>query len=794
MLRAVRIACRGLLREPGFSAAAIATLALGIGAATTIFSVAYGVWLKPLPFGHAERIVTLRETHVASGAGASLSLATINDIESQVSSFASVAAYSYGAGFLSENGELVRVVAYRVSPRLFDLLQVRPAIGRALVDADRAGADGEVAVASDRFWRTHLHSDPNVVGSTISLQERVIRIVGVMPRAFHFPEGIEGDLWVPLTAVGGARDERYYEAVARLGPGVTVEQAQAELAGVAARIGAAFPSTNAGWTATMTPLVEATVGGYRGVFGALVGAVAVLLLIACANVASMLMARFSSRHAEMATRAALGASRGQLVQQAFVESLVLASLGGMAGVLLAVLAVPALTSLMPDMTTRLSDVRPDGTMLVASLVATLGTGLICGIAPVLRSARMAGPGAWAARSIVGGSRLRGHALLVVVEVALSAVLLAGGGLMMQSFTALMQHDNGYEPAGLLTTHLVLPYQRLGSTAARDALLGDVLARLRSMPDVEAASAVTGYPGSALGVLGYGPAVGDPANPESRSFVALRAIDPGYFAAMKTPIVAGRSFTADDRDSATPVVIVNQSVANKFWPGSSAVGKRIRLPQFGTHPEGFEVTVVGVAGDMRTFTDAGSDVFVPMSQSGAFWADLVIRARPGHGDLAKPVRETLKSVAPDFAIEGMSPMREVLVDSIALFHAQSVIVAAFAAMAGVLAAVGLYGLLAYSVAQRLPEIAVRMALGANRRSVYVSLIRRAAWLTGAGLAFGSLATWGVIEYARASVFGFQTIDPWVFVGAVVLLALAALAATLVPAKRAVKADPASLLRA
>jgi predicted permease len=794
MARDLLITLRIARRHPGATATIVLTLALGLGAATAIFSVAYAIWLKPSPFANVSRLVSLREVQERSGLGAGASLATIRTIRERGTSFAGVAAYVYGASFVVRDGERRKIITYSVSPPLFELLGARPSMGRGFVPADARDGGRTVAILSDHFWRTFFNADPAIVGRQVSFEQWTFTVIGVMPRDFHFPESQESDLWLPMNEETAVVDRayRYFRSVGLLKPGVAAESVASELEAIADGQAAAFPATNAGWT-IVARRMQSVSPGVRKAFGVLLAAVSLLLAIACANIASVLLARYAARGRELATRAALGATRWQLLRLVLVESTVWSVAGGGLGVLAAAYLVPSLVALMPRVSARTGDARIDGPVLCFGLAATIAASALCGIVPALRASRQNARGLGDRGTVAHGSRA--NAAIVAIEVALSLVLLVGGGLMMRSFSAILARDRGFDTDRLLSAHLVLPFDRFQSPDARRAIVNEMATRLRAIEGITSVGAVTGYPGSAMGYLGAGPVVAADAPDRPNVFAAVRSATGSYFPAMRARLIEGRVFDDTDERAAEPRLVISRTLASRLWPGERAVGRRVRAAQTlsSALPAGHDYEVIGVVGDMSDDGTGSVDLFMPFGLSNAFWFDLMVRTDRDAAPLAAPVRAAIKSIANDFSIDGLATMETVLTEASALEHAQSILVMTFAGISAALTAIGLFGLLSYTVSLRAGEIGVRMALGATPGDVFTAVLRQGVGLVLVGIAIGGALIAAALPWLRSQVFGLERLDPWTIAAAPVLLILTALAAAYIPARRALRVDPLTSLR-
>jgi putative ABC transport system permease protein len=790
--REVRQVARGLVRSPGFSLSVLATLGLGIGAVAAVFNLAYGLWLKPLPYEDPASLVTVRDTY--QGVGATVSAPALADY-GRMQSLAGLEAYHYGAVIVDEGEEPTRLVAFRVTSRLFELLGVQAALGRTFVPGDAAGENGRVMVLSDRVWRERFGADPGMVGRTVRLRGAPATVVGVMPPAFDFPLYLPSEVWLPfdLAGPGDDRDARMLMAVGRLRPGATEAGLAAELATVSARLADAYPASHRGWVARARPLIDEELGSYRSALALLLAMVTLLVGIATANVAGLFLARHAGRARELMVRAALGASVWRLRRWVLMESVLLALAAGALGVAVAYALSSGLAAMLPSTTPRLRHVQLGAPVLGCALVVSLAAGVLAGLGSTGKRALAAGEVLRAGRGVRGASRQRLRMVLLVGELALSLVLVVAAGSMGRAFLSLVRTDRGFEPDGLLTMHVTVPFDGgAGGVEARALLFERMAERLEALPGIAEAALVTGYPGSGMGTLGGGPVSSGHEGSSGDVFTLLRSASPSYFATMQTALIEGRSFTPADRPGAPAVAIVNEALAQRLWPGTSAVGRRLPLSA-ALIGEDVPVEVVGVVADMRLATTASPALFLPTAQYPAFWTDVLIRTTVAPMSVAAAVRTELRALEPRLLIEGMEPMTAVLADRMALERTQSALAALFGALATILSAVGVYGLLAHLVNQRVQEIGVRRAVGARAGHILGLIVLRGMRPCVAGVAVGGAAALALQRFVASRVFGLSELDPAVVAGAAGLLLLIALVSCWLPAHRAVRIDPLRALR-
>jgi putative ABC transport system permease protein len=792
LLQDFRYAVRQLRRNPVFTTVAVLTLALGIGANTAMFSLVHGVLLRPLPYPDADRLVTT-----------GLSLPDFEDLKASIGAFDDVAVWAsnlYTLGELAgaKDGGSEQVMGAVVSTRFFPLLG-RAALGRALAPED---ADRDVVVLGHRLWVRRFAQDTGILGKSLRLYGKPYEIVGVMPPEFQFPNG-QFQLFVPMESAMAATPEqtqnralRIFRILARLRPGVTLGQAQAEVDSLAARLARDHPQTNAGVEFALTPVYDRLVGGVRPVLLVLMGVVVLVLAIACANLANLLLARARSRERETAVRAALGAARSRLLRQHLTESVVLSLLGAGLGLVVAGGILDVLPAIAPFEIPRFASVRIDRTALTFTTALAVATGLFFGLAPAWLSAKTSVSAALhdGVRGSEGpaGRRLRG--LLTSAEIALSLVLVIGAGLLVQSLLRLVRVDAGFRPERLLTFHVVFVKEGPRSPAQRAALAAEVAGRVAALPGVTAAGGGTGLPPvTPQRVSGFEVDGVETTPGESRAY--FMAVTPGYFGALGTPIVEGRAFGDADAAGAPDVVILGRTLARRLFGTESALGRRIRLvnPEYS---EGWR-TVVGVAGDVR-YTGlaqaAGDALYTPFAQTPFPWMYVMVRTSGRPEALARTAGEAVASVDPGLTAAAIRPMEQVLAESVAQPRFNVVLVSAFACLALALAGLGVYGVMSYSVAQRVREIGIRLALGASRGEVVRQVTGEGLRLAGAGIGVGLLGAAAATRLLEALLFEVRPLDLATFLGSGVVLAAIALVASALPAARASRVDPSSALRA
>lgn len=809
----LRYGARMLLNNPGFTLIAVLTLGLGIGANTAIFSVVNGVLLRPLPYHEPERIVTL----LNYGRGP-VSPANFLDFRSDSQSFAQMAAAEAWGGTLAGADRAEAIGGLRMGEGLFAMLGEQPLLGRTLQSEDYQPGKDHVVALSHKLWQRAFGGDPNVVGRNITLSGESYTVVGVMPPQFQFPPfwSTRAEMWAPLDlrSRATARGGNSLRVFARLKPGVTLQQAQSEVDAINSRLTQAYPEANAGLNVRVDPLNEKVVGNVRQALLILSGAVGFVLLIACANVASLLLARAATRASETAVRVALGASRWRVVRQLLTESLLLSLGGAVVGILLAMWGVDWLTTLLSGNSSsfsarlpRLGEIRIDATALGFTLAVSLLTSLLFGLVPALAASKPdlnqtlkeSGRGAGGRRGL--------RESLVVIELALALVMLIGAGLLMNSFLKLQSVDSGFNPRNALamTVSLAGAAQYVGP--AREAFYQRLTDRLTALPGVESVSAINHLPLAGdlwtrtLTIEGRPlPAPGQGIE------VAFRVSRPGYFRTMGIPLRAGRDFTERDMPDAPGVIILNETLARRHWPSEDPIGKRVTLDDPRDNSRGPRwLTVVGVVKDVKqdSWTDAPmNEIYLPFQQNRDFYAGtarhfapmtLVVRASVEPQSLAAAAQETVRSLDRSLPVSSVSTMEQVIADTLWQQRFNLQLIGIFAALAMTLAAIGLYGVMSYSVAQRTREVGLRMALGASRRDVLKLVVGRGMKLALAGVALGLIASLALTRLMEKLLFGVSATDFSTFAVIAVLLMLVALLACWIPARRATKVDPMIALR-
>ena len=807
----VRYAVRMFVRNPVFTTLAVGALALGIGANTAIFTIVNGVLLKPLPYGDPRGLVMVWSTNAVEHRDRD-AVAPLDFLDyRKAGAFADMqAAYSFIIGApLTTAAGTEHILATAVTPGMFAMLGRAPVLGRTFTPADVQTA----VIVSHRFWRSHLGSAPDALGRVLTIAGRPRTIVGVMPPDFVFPYksmlGPSGfsrsqdvEAWLPLefvtseTQVTGAaslsRSVRFLSVVGRLKPGATLAQANAEIAGVATELAASYPESNRVVGATVVPLHEQAVGGMRPALVLLLGGVGFVLLMACVNLANLLLARSSVRQQEMALRSALGAERRRLIAQTLVETVLLAGMGGIVAIVIVNASMSALLALAPPDMPRLAEVRADLTVMAFTFLLSLITGVAIGIVPALTASRpqlqtslkASARGATAGR---GHRRLRGS--LVVAEVALAVVLTLGAGLLLRSFLSVLAVDPGFRPDRLLTLQIALP-QKYQTPPHRLAVYRDLFARLEALPGVLATGGTTRLPLGSTNVTTKIEIEGSDTPAGERPEVEFRRAVHNYFDAMGIPVLRGRSFTPADTAEAPPVVVINQTMARQLFPNVEAVGKRIRM---GT---GAWRTIVGIIGDVRHSAleaPPAPEMYISYLQGPPTNPFIVIRTAGDPAALAASVRSELQALDKDIASYDIRPMAQVRADSVGQRRFVLLLVAAFGALALIMAAVGVYGVMALIVSERTPEIGIRLALGAQPGAVLRLVVVQGVTLAALGIVLGVAASLALTPLLAAQLFGIRPLDPATLAAVPTLLLAVAAIACYLPARRAMRIDPVNALR-
>ncbi|HEX5872054.1 MAG TPA: ABC transporter permease [Longimicrobium sp.] len=803
LLHDLRYALRTLRRTPGFTLVAVLTLALGIGLNTAIFSVVNGVLLRPLPFQQPDELVRLHHVHPEKAAeGGPFSPMDLQDLQAGATGFQSLAAYLHQPGetainLTGDGGEPAQVQAAYVSKEFFPLLGVNAARGRTLRPEENVPGSDRVAVLSDALWRSRFSADPSIVGKTVTLEGNPTTVVGVMPASFSFP-GREAEVFVPLSMIGeddipNLRELRWLEVVGRLRPGTTPEAALGSANAVLGRLAAEHAESNEGWSrARLETLQDAVVGPVRPALLVLLGTVALVLLVACANLANLLLARASAREREIAIRTALGAQRGRLIRQMLTESMVLALMGGVLGLAMAVVGVKALLALSAGTIPRPDEVGVDGQVAVFALLLSLVTAVLFGLVPAVRAAR--GSTSDTLRDGGrGGSERRGagtRAALVLAQTAAAMVLLVGAGLLVNSFWRLMKVDPGFKSENVLLASLEIT-ERYETGAQRNGYRNELIRKVSEIPGVTAVGAAKTQPLRGGGEP-YEFTLPGRSGPDATMTPASGTIivSPGYFDALGIPVARGRVFELnDDLPESPAVLMINDAAAKRYFPGMDPVGQNVTM-------SGMTFTIIGVAGDVRNEGLASAPqptVYFPFGMAPRLSTQLFIRTTGDPLAAATAVRQAIHAVDPMQPIADVRTLDSAMSETVAQPRFFTLLLTIFGLVAVFLAALGLYGVVAYTVTRRTTEIGIRMALGAHARNVVLMVVRRSVLPTVGGILVGAFAAVLLSRLMASMLFEVRPADPVTFGGAALLLASVALVASWLPARRAARIQPTQALR-
>ena len=801
MTHDLREAGRFLIANPGFATVIVLTLGLAIGVNSTIFSVLNGVLLRPLGYAQPDRLVGLWESNPAQGLDRSeVSAATYLDWRQRTHAFEQIGIFRYRGFTLTGDGEAERVSSVDVSPALFRLLGVPALVGRLFTDEEERPAGGRPVILSHGAWMRRFGGDPGVLGRTLQLDEATHEIVGVMPEDFQFPPtDREVEIWSPLTVdltALASRPHRMYQAIGRLAAGTTLDQARQEMASVAGSIARENPDTQAGWGVTLVPAHEQVVGKIGETLWILFGAVVLVLVIACVNIANLLLARSTRAAKDFAVRSAFGASGWALLRRSLAESAMLTCSGGAVGLLLAWWGIRTLRPLIPANVPRADNVGLDLSVLAFTVVATVASGLIFGLVPAWRAMR---PNLMdifqesSRGSTSGRATRRLSDVMVVAEIALALTLLAGAGLLIRSFVGLTSVDPGYRTSGIVATHIVLPAKYVGPVPKRQ-FFSDLLERVKRLPGVDRATGVSALPMSPLGVQFDLPFTVDglsATSPSERPRARYRAVLPGYFETMGIRLKQGRVFDAyDGREGGPKVAIVNESVVRRYFGAVDPLDKLVRMPMAG------DLHIVGVVGDIRhdgLQASSQAEVFVPYDQFPLSQMQIVVSTDLDAATIVKGVKAQLAAIDPTLPIARVSTIEDLVSASIAQPRFNMTLLAALALCAALLAAVGVYGVVTYSVSRRTAEIGVRMALGADAGRTFRLVVGGAlkVVLVGVVLGLGGAALAG--RSVRNILYGVPPIDVLTFAASGLGIIAIGLIAASVPALRASRIDPVGALR-
>jgi putative ABC transport system permease protein len=802
----LKFALRQLLKNPGFTATVVLTLALGIGANATIFSVINAVLLEPLPYAEPARLVAIKETRPLAGGttgqrvNVPVSAAHFFDWRNQAPSLEQVAAVVTSEQTYLGGTEPEQIATAAVSANFLPMLGVAPMLGRNFQAEEERPNAGRVVLLGYGFWQRRFGGDPAALGQALTLDGRPFTIIGVVPASFDgagsagLTRNARRELWIPLTLVeaGASRSANFFDVFARLKPGATIATAQTEIDVIMQRLEKESPQTNAGRGGKVLSLADLVFGDVQSILWLLFGAVVLVLLIACSNVANLLFARTALRSAEIATRAALGASRSRLIRQFFTESLVLSFVGCVAGLILAWASLQTFTAILPTNVPRMDSVGIDGRVLAFTMLISLLTGITFGLAPAwqgtqtdlnatLKAVSRHNPG--------GIGRTRTRNALVVTQVALSLILLVAAGLLLKSFAALRGVDPGFAPQNVLSMRVNLSREKYGNSQKQNAYYERLLTELRNFPGVESAAVVNPIPFSSLISNQPFRVPGRPLDPAEQLSAQYNIISPDYFRALRIPITQGRAFTERDRIGSPAVVIVNETLARRMWPGEDPLGKRLGLGRE-------ESEVVGVFADIKQRqldSEPRLQICVPLLQQPSRSMFLAVRGRSEVTMLLPAIRQRIAALDADVPLSDIELLEDRVAGSIRKQRFTMLLLAIFGGTALALAVVGLYGVMSYLVAQRTREFGIRMALGAKLRDMLKLIVGHGMKLVLAGLVLGAAGSIALRKVLDGMLFNMQATDPFTFVVVCTLLAAVGAIACYVPARRASRIDPMEALR-
>ncbi|HKU75260.1 MAG TPA: ABC transporter permease [Pyrinomonadaceae bacterium] len=801
LLSDTRYAIRNLLRRPGFTLIAVVTLALGIGANTTIFSVINSLILKPLPLPELDRVVAVWDKLPSKGVMHNeVTFANYLDLKNQNQTFEQLALYRWWSPNLTGVETPERLQGFLVTANLFDALGVKPIMGRNFTEEENQPGKDAVAIITHSLWQRRFGADPEILNKTVTINTIQRKVIGVMPENFTFPKGAE--IYAPIAMTPElmkSRGSHSYYIIGRLKNGTPIESAQAEIDNIMARLEKQYPETNTGWGATAFPIVADTVRQYATAMWVMMGAVGFVLLIACANVANLLLARATGRQREIAVRTALGASRWRIVRQLLTESVIVALVGGTLGVLIGFWGIAALRAANPGEAAKYVagwyQLGINTQVLLFTLGLSVLSGIVFGLAPAWQTSK---PNLNSSLKDGGrqtsGSSHRLRSSLVVFEVALSLVLLVGAGLLTRNFLSLLRTNPGFNSDNLMTMTLVLPAQKYKELPQREAFFNDLVQRAKAYPGVESAAVVNYLP---LGQSNSSDAYlveGDPEpQPGQENDGRYRVASPDYFRTMGVSIIRGRGFTEQDKAGATPVVIVNETLARRHWPGQDAIGKRIRF--YGALDTAPWMQVVGVIADVKhdLTIPVEPEYYLPHAQDPWNAMILVAKTSVDPASLAGALRQQVWSIDKDQPVFDVRTMEEVKSASLVLYSFSSVMIGIFATVAMVLAAIGIYGVMAFAVTQRTQEIGIRMALGARTGDVLKLVVKHGMKLALLGIVIGLAGSWVLTRFIANLLVGVQPTDLLTFSVVSLCLLVAAFIACYLPARRATKVDPLVALR-
>jgi len=806
LLQDIRFALRMLRKSPGFTAVAVLTLALGIGANTAIFSIVDAVLLRAFPYPHPEQLVLVFDVPAKQpDALSAMSYRDFRECREQNRVFSEMAGNAFHDLTLTGAGEPSIVNTAAVTPEIFSLLNAKPLAGRTLLPEDGKQGAAPVAIVSENLWRSRFGSNPNLIGQSISLDMRAFTVVGILPASFHYPDGSpHQDVWIsaaqdplfgPLLLRPGVRT---LGGIGRLKPGISVAQAQAEMNTLGARLAKEFPAQDSGFTIRIQPYRQAVVGNVRSALLILLGAVGLVLLIACANIANLLLSRATSRAREIAVRIALGAGRARVIRQLLTESALLGLLGGVAGVLLAVWSVWILRPFLPAEVTQINSIHIGGSVLVFALALSLAAALAFGLAPALLAApsnlqaNIKEGGAHAGQR--GGQRVRNF--LAVVEISLAVVLLVAGGLLIRSFALVTKVNPGFDPKNVIEAEISLPQFQYSTPQQWTTFSNELLARLHAQPGLQNSALAAPLPMDRQGEATFAfSIVGNPPLPPGKSTTADYAtVSSDYFRVMRIPLLRGRFFSEQDSPSNPKVALISETLARRYFPNQDPIGRQMK---FGFPPNSdVSREIVGIVGDVRDESlgrKPGPMMYVPFAQAPLYGGEVVVRTSLGASSVATGIRQATHAIDKDLPVTDIESFPDALGQSVSQEQFRTYLLGSFSAIALVLAAIGIFGVISYSASQRTHEIGIRMALGAQRRDVLLLILWQGAKLALFGLGLGVVVAFLLTRLMASLLYGVSTADPVTFISVAALLAIVALAACYIPARRAMRVDPMVALR-
>ena len=796
LIQDLRYALRMLLKNPGFAAVAVFALALGIGANTAIFSVVNTILLRSLPYDDPDRLMVVKENKLPQFPEFSVSPGNFLDWRKQNASFEKLAAVQGSSyNLVTSDDEPERLDGARVSAGLFEMLGVKPVQGRTFLEEEDQPGHQNVVVLSSNLWKRRFGSDPNIIGQSITMSAASYTIIGIMPPSFQFLDR-DIDLWTPIAFTAAQAQQHgshYISVIGRLKPGVTTEQARTEMSGIAARLAEQYPSSNAGWSTIVVPMQQFEVRDIKPALLVLLGAVALVLLIACANVANLLLARSTARQKEIAIRTALGASRSRVVRQLLTESVVLAVVGGAAGLLLAAWGTRSLLALAPEDLPRVKDVALDGRVLGFTLLVTLITGIVFGLVPALQASR---PNLNETLKEGGRGTTGGHhrirSSLVITEVAVALVLLVGAGLLIRSFIRLQQVNPGFNTKNAMSANVALPGRKYPNSDQYLSFFTQLIEKIAALPGVVAVGATQSLPIQGDYLVGFNIQGRPPDPPGEDKSTNYYAVTPDYFKAMGIPLLRGRLFTEQDSKNAPRVAVINEAMARTYFSDEDPIGKGINLSQ---GREGFR-EIVGIVGDVKQYGLAQPttlQTYEPYLQMPFSAVTLVVRTEGNPAALSGPIRSEVLALDKEQPVSRIRTLDQIISGSVQQQRFTMLLLGVFAGVALILAAVGLYGVMSYAVTQRTHEIGIRMALGANTGNVLRLVVGHGMLLALIGVAIGLAGAFAFTRVMSKLLFAVSTTDTVTFAGISLMLTGVALIACLVPARRATKVDPMVALR-